>query len=560
MARFGRQRRALAAAIAAVACQILGSAAKAASIDPVVEAILEQAHPTDELPIIVRLRSRDDVSKFRHYERRARRRETVRSLRKHASRSQRHLRRLMRRAGTDVRNLWAINALALDARPALIERLARRQDVDRIDFDDVVVLSGSTGAPTSAVEWNLDLVRAPDAWALGFDGEGVVIGLVDSGVDATHPDLAASWRGGAGSWLDLVDGTTAPHDTGGGHGTQVAGILVGGDAGGTHVGVAPGAEWIAARAFDLSGTANFSDLHAALAWMLDPDGDAMTDDAPDVVNNSWVIANAAGLCLSEFDADVDLLRAAGIAVVFAAGNSGPNASSDASPANADDTLAVGAIDAANNVAFGSARGPSSCGGSLFPNLVAPGVSVWTTDRFLLPPAYTSVSGTSYAAPHVTAAIAVLLEAFPGTPLVEVENFLEMSAADIAAIGPGNDSGHGVLDVRSALGLLVDAHGCPTGAAAVDTDLDGRADACDTCTVVADPLHRDTDGDGFGNVCDGDFSNDGIVNFGDLGAFAMAFGTKDPDTDLNGDGIVNFGDLALFTRLFGRPPGPSGYHY
>jgi len=144
--------------------------------------------------------------------------------------------------------------------------------------------------------------------------------------------------------------------------------------------------------------------------------------------------------------------------------------------------------------------------------------------------------------------------------VEVENFLEMSAADIAAIGPGNDSGHGVLDVRSALGLLVDAHGCPTGAAAVDTDLDGRADACDTCTVVADPLHRDTDGDGFGNVCDGDFSNDGIVNFGDLGAFAMAFGTKDPDTDLNGDGIVNFGDLALFTRLFGRPPGPSGYHY
>lgn len=93
--------------------------------------------------------------------------------------------------------------------------------------------------------------------------------------------------------------------------------------------------------------------------------------------------------------------------------------------------------------------------------------------------------------------------------------------------------------------------------AVDTDGDGIADSSDNCSAVANPDQRDTNTDGFGNLCDADLDNDGFVNFTDLSLLKVRFTTADPDADLDGTGIVNFNDLALFKSLFGRPPGPSG---
>lgn len=102
----------------------------------------------------------------------------------------------------------------------------------------------------------------------------------------------------------------------------------------------------------------------------------------------------------------------------------------------------------------------------------------------------------------------------------------------------------------------------------DTDADGAHDEQDNCIDAANgPLlpdvggnsQRDTDGDGYGNICDGDLDNSGgIVNFADLAAFKAMFGTPNADGDLNGSGgIVNFADLARFKALFGKPPGRSG---
>ncbi|MBI2801051.1 MAG: thrombospondin type 3 repeat-containing protein [Gammaproteobacteria bacterium] len=90
----------------------------------------------------------------------------------------------------------------------------------------------------------------------------------------------------------------------------------------------------------------------------------------------------------------------------------------------------------------------------------------------------------------------------------------------------------------------------------DTDGDGVPDAADNCILVANPDQRDTDHDGFGNLCDGDFNNSGFVNVADLAIFKSRFGTGDPDADLNGSGFVNVADLAIFKRLFGKAPGPS----
>ena len=95
-----------------------------------------------------------------------------------------------------------------------------------------------------------------------------------------------------------------------------------------------------------------------------------------------------------------------------------------------------------------------------------------------------------------------------------------------------------------------------GAPPADSDGDGVSDADDNCLLVSNPDQRDTDGDGFGNACDPDLNNDGVVNFADLAKMKLVFFTNNPNADLNGDGVVNFTDLARMKSLFFKAPGPS----
>jgi pectate lyase len=91
----------------------------------------------------------------------------------------------------------------------------------------------------------------------------------------------------------------------------------------------------------------------------------------------------------------------------------------------------------------------------------------------------------------------------------------------------------------------------------DTDGDGILDTDDNCTLIANTNQRDTDEDGFGNVCDADLNNDGNISFSDLDLFRARFGSTDPDADFDGNGSVSFADLDIFRSLFGQAPGPAG---
>ena len=219
------------------------------------------------------------------------------------------------------------------------------------------------------------------------------------------PDLSGRWRGGTNSWYDpFGQHTTSPMDRTG-HGTQVMGLMVGGDAGGTSVGVAPGARWIAARIYNDAGQGTTSNTHLAFQWLLDPDHNPNTADAPQVVNNSWTYGSGCNLTFAQ---DIQTLRAAGILPVFAAGNS---ASLTSSPANNPGAMAVGSTTSSDTIASYSSRGPSACGepSNTFPELTAPGDNVRTTDLY---GGYATFSGTSMAAPHVAGALALLLSAYP----------------------------------------------------------------------------------------------------------------------------------------------------
>jgi subtilisin family serine protease len=336
------------------------------------------------------------------------------------------------------------------------------------------------------------------------------------------------------------------------------GLLVGGATFGTATGMAPEASWIAAKIFDDNNQASISDIHLAFQWLLDPDGNPNTDDAPDVVNASWGLIGSRGICEFEFAQDIEALRAADIAVVFAAGNEGPGLGSDVSPANNGSGLAVGSVDMNLDISLASSRGPSACTGGIFPSLSAPGVSIWTTDlSFGGWPFFAQVTGTSFAAPHVSGALALLRGAFPGAPVAELETALLASAADLGAPGADNEHGQGLVDVPAALQWMTEAAVCGSSAGGLDTDLDGTEDACDNCTLLANADQRDTDSDGYGNRCDADFDNDGNVTMQDVVVFIENFGTTDPHSDFDGDGFVNFFDVVVLIQSYLAPPGPSG---
>lgn len=352
-----------------------------------------------------------------------------------------------------VQKLWIVNAVALDASLELMEEIKTWPEV--LGVEPVRSFTAPSLTPTepiparvdtaqddSLLAANLRQVRAPDLWDLGFRGSGIVVANMDTGVDGSHPDLALSWRGGSNSWYDPHgEHPDVPVDING-HGTAVMGIMAAGDASGQALGLAPEARWIAVKIFNDRGSTTSDVIHSGFQWLLDPDGNPGTVDAPQVVVLSWTSLGVG--CDLEFQPDLQALRAAGILPVFAAGNFGPAPATSRSPANNPEAYAVGALTGTDEVLATSSRGPSACNGdTAYPDLTAPGESILTTTRG---DGYASFSGTSMAAPHVAAGLALLLDAFPRLSAADQAAALQAGARDLGAPGVDNDSGYGRLDL------------------------------------------------------------------------------------------------------------------
>ena len=422
-----------------------------------------------------------------------RRQQVIGALQTTAERTQTGIRTMLAQeeiAGraTDVRPYWIFNGLALTGSRETAFALAARPEVNILRLDHQRHLPGDFNNTTfpaerlnlsSGIEWNIERIRAPLVWdALDFDGADVVVANLDSGVDWLHPALQSSYRGydphgmahqHTGNWFDAIEGALYPVD-GNGHGTHTMGTLVGKEG----IGVAPGARWIAARAFSSAGFGYDSWIHAAFEWLLAPEGNPAL--APDVINNSW--GNNTG-SNEAFRDDVRALNKAGIISVFSAGNVGPNSGTINSPGSYPEALAVGATDADDEIADFSSRGPSHWG-EIKPEISAPGVSI----RSALPGgAYGSKQGTSMAAPHVAGVIALILQADASLTITAVEEALISTAMPLPAAGsvPNNDYGWGRVDAYGAV-MAVAARGILSG---VVTDA-GNSDPIPQVTVSATP--------------------------------------------------------------------------
>ena len=266
-----------------------------------------------------------------------------------------------------------------------------------------------------AVEWGIANINADDVWdEYGVHGEGIMVGNIDTGVQYDHPALVNQYRGNNGdgtfthdyNWFDAA-GTSpdAPSDTNG-HGTHTMGTMVGDDGAANQVGVAPGAQWIAANGCCPSDAA----LISSGQWMLAPTD--LEGDNPDVTKRPNVINNSWGTQVPSNDPFMEDVQeawaASGIFGSWSNGNNGPSCQTSGSPGSRIINYSVGAYDVNNNIAGFSSRGAGQ-DGELKPNISAPGVNV----RSSLPGgSYGAYNGTSMAAPHLAGTIALLWSAAP----------------------------------------------------------------------------------------------------------------------------------------------------
>jgi len=383
----------------------------------------------------------------------------------------------------DVQPFWIVNAIVARLSGQVIMDLAERDDVlfirlmnvENALIEPVDIHPADPGEGGRAVAWGVSKIGAPDVWALGYDGSGIVVSVVDTGVDYNHNDLHNNmWHDTAAGlhygW-DFENNDGDPMDSNG-HGTHCAGSVAGDGTAGTETGVAPGATIMACRvANQLSAEAQ---LWEAFEFSID--------------NGADVISTSMGWCqawdpdrVSWRESEENVL-AAGICHSVAAGNEGGNPSSwgdirtpgDCPPpwlhpeqttsGGLSAVVTVGATDINDAIAYFSSVGYSTWMydapwfdyddtspniGLIDPDISGPGVDI-VSCALGNPTGYTTMSGTSMATPHLAGCMALVLSANPSLSPGQVDSLLEVTALDLGAAGKDNVFGSGRVQALEAV--------------------------------------------------------------------------------------------------------------
>ncbi len=390
--------------------------------------------------------------------------------------------------GVDYRSYWGVNMIWVKGGLTAVQAMAERDDVKHIYANPAVAINMlDIQSPTEvelvnaalSVGWNINKVGAPDVWADGFTGQGIVIGGQDTGYRWDHDGLINQYRGWNGTtadhnynWHDAIHfgggscgaDSSEPCDDQG-HGTHTMGTMVGDDGGSNQVGMAPGAKWIGCRNMNI-GTGSPTSYTECYQWFIAPtDLDGNNPDpskAPHVINNSWSCPPDEGCSADTLLPIVQNVRAAGIVTVHSAGNDGSACSTIENPGTIyDESFSVAATFSNDHLAEFSSRGPVTVDGSnrLKPDITAPGVSIRSTTRN--GDYQGGWQGTSMAAPHVAGQVALLLSAAPylAGDVDKIEEIIQNTAVPLTTSdGCGGDSdtdvpnhsfGWGRIDVPSS---------------------------------------------------------------------------------------------------------------
>ncbi|HUE69681.1 MAG TPA: S8 family serine peptidase [Pirellulaceae bacterium] len=512
----------------------------------------------------------------------------VKAQRDHAHRLQRPVMEQLRKLEAkglvkNVRPLWIANVVAAEATREAIEEIARLDGIEYIKQD---VKRPALQAPA----WGVSQINADDVWAApGLTGTGVVVAVLDTGMDLAHSDLVNRLWINPGE--DNGDGQFTAADNDGvdndgngyvddvvgwdfqnadneptdwhGHGTHVAGSIAGDGTGGTATGVAPGAR-LMVLAYSASLTMGQAEAWEGMQYAL--------QNGADIVSFSSGWKDAWSPDYQTWRDNSNVLADAGVLFVVAAGNDGPHVPAPGdvlTPARAPRVLAVGATDSADVIAGFSGQGPTSWQGVagyndyihppglLKPDVSAPGVSVNSTANgggYVNGPTW---SGTSMATPHVSGVAALLLQQDPTLLPHELTYIIRETAVDLGAAGPDNAYGYGRVDALAAVNHAY-AKSPPydlsvTGTNAVWTSVDIWVDNNDD-GIPDDPVAntnnhlyarvRNIGGQAVGNV---------EIKFFYADVGTIGIGGFDP----NDDGDPSDGDFNYIDSYFVPVVGPAG---
>jgi subtilisin family serine protease len=420
-------------------------------------------------------------------------------LRQRANTTQANVAALLNAQNAEYKAFFIVNMIYTNGNADLLQAVAEMPEVLKIQSNPVAkvpALARTENAGSREATWGVQMINADDVWAMGYTGEGVVIGGQDTGYEWEHPALKDKYRGWDGTtadhnynWHDAIhemnplnddDDNPCGYDSpfpcdDNNHGTHTMGTMIGTDEeGGNEIGVAPGSSWIACRNME-RGWGQLTTYVECFEWFLAPTDIAGENPdptkAPHVIANSWGCPEVEGCNPDNFsvmETALNNLRAAGTVVVVSAGNSGgQGCGSVTNPAAIfEGAFSIGATNNEDAIAGFSSRGPVTVDGSnrRKPDVSAPGVGVLSSIRG---GGYQSFSGTSMAGPHVAGAVALIISANPelAGDVDAIENILEQTAVgkttdeDCGDIDgedvPNNTYGYGRIDVLAAVEMALE---------------------------------------------------------------------------------------------------------
>jgi len=409
------------------------------------------------------------------------------TLTKHTEVTQASLVEYLTQAQISFKSYWVSNVIVTTTNLALLTEIAQRDEVVHIEEntpfqvpletpEEIFYRNVTTKRQDRFVEWNVEYVRADDAWDLyNFHGEGFVVANADTGVQWNHPALIQQYRGSNGGSVDHnYNWWDAIHETGSscgassrvpcddnGHGTHTTGTAVGYDHIDYHIGVAYGADWIACRNMNAGWGVPTTYIECLQFFIAPHDLNGNNPDpskAPHVIGNSYGCTSAEGCNARTLDVAVRNVIQAGIFMSVSAGNSGPSCNSiNEPPASVQGVCSVGALGYQSSIiASYSSRGPIE-GVRPGPSFAAPGSSVtscYPGNR------YATLSGTSMASPAVTGAVPIVWQGKSNLVrnVAATVTHLEASCQRIDASqcgssgSPNHVYGHGLMNVYAALEL------------------------------------------------------------------------------------------------------------
>ena len=375
------------------------------------------------------------------------------------------------KGATILSTFWLTNAILAEVPVDLLDELSSLTEVERLFENFTVTIpepfqeESLPGVLQVGYTWGLEKIGAPEVWDMGITGSGVRVAVLDTGVDITHPDLAGKmWTDDPadptypGGWIefdwdgDIVVGST-PHDTDG-HGTHCSGTVLGGNASGIAIGVAPGA-FLMHGLVTPEDSATLAQIIAGMQWAIDPFdqyGNPAGEPA-DVISMSLRVSGYH----DAFIEPVQNIKAAGVVLIAGTGNEGEGTSG--SPGNVYDAFGIGATDIEDLVADFSSGEVVDWPAShpepyIKPDFSAPGVDVYSS----VPWGYEHWSGTSMATPHVAGAVALMLEANHTLTIDEIYEILNDTAIDLGDEGQDTRYGWGRIDAFAAAGLALSDSG------------------------------------------------------------------------------------------------------